>query len=336
MEKKKIDLGAIAGEAGKNTKSLLGKAKDNFINMVDQNDDGEFDMEDVSAFAETIGNATRSALDAVKAGAEGKSRAIERNALNPIFSEDIDSTDFMLSKLIRLTEIDKKRAESEVCQGSIGFISYNKELKIINIFREKVSEFGLSFFPDTDGELYYVDPSDRDRYIALDDYFSYLKVVRINELQKIAQDLGAKHFKVVYKECENSSAGTTVKAKAGIKIGKAKDGVDTSHELKTAETSKSEIAAEMDCPGHAPVEPKLCYLQKDPSVQNLIALRMDKDSPLQHHKLTIAFSNSSGIKAKDAVKIDAALKALKIGGNTTIASEVQNESRKFLEYEIDF
>jgi len=336
MEKKKIDLGAFAGEAGKNAKSFLGKAKDNFINVVDQNADGEFDMEDVSAFAETIGNVTKSALGAVKAGAEEKSREIERKALSPIFSEDIDSADFLLSKLIRLTEIDKKRAESEVCQGSIGFVSDHKELKIINIFRDKVSEFGLSFFPDTDGELYYVDPSDRDRYIALEDYFSYLKVVRINELQKIAQDLGAKHFKVVYKEQENSSAVTTGKAKAGIKIGKAKDGLDATHELKTSEASKTEVAAEMDCPGHTPMEPKLCYLQKDPSIQNLIALRMDRSSPLLHHKLTIAFSTSSGIKAKDAMKIDAVLKALKIEGNTTVTSEVQNESRRFFEYEIDF
>ncbi len=49
---------------------------------------------------------------------------------------------------IRVTERDKKRAESEVCQGAIGYWS------------------------------------------------DYLKQVRISELQKIAQDLGAKHFRV--------------------------------------------------------------------------------------------------------------------------------------------
>ena len=41
-------------------------------------------------------------------------------------------------------------------------------------------------------------------------------------------------------------------------------------------------------------------------------------------------------KEKDAVKIDGALKAMKISGNMTVTSEVQNESRRFFEYEVDF
>ena len=53
-------------------------------------------------------------------------------------------------------------------------------------------------------------------------------------------------------------------------------------------------------------------------------------------KYTLKLSNSSGIKESDAIKIDAALKSMKICGNTTIASEVQSEARKFFEYEIDF
>lgn len=47
-------------------------------------------------------------------------------------------------------------------------------------------------------------------------------------------------------------------------------------------------------------------------------------------------SNSSGLKESEAVKIDAVLKGMKCSGNTTVVSEVQNESRRYLEYEIDF
>ena len=92
----------------------------------------------------------------------------------------------------------------------------------------------------------------------------------------------------------------------------------------------------MDCPGHEPVGPKLRYLQRDPSIQSLIAMRMDKSSPLTHQVFRIELKNTSGIKEKDAVKIDALLKGLKIAGNTTVTAEVQNESRRFFEYEIDF
>lgn len=64
--------------------------------------------------------------------------------------EDLEGVN--MPHFIRVTERDKKRAESEVCQGAIGYWS------------------------------------------------DYLKQVRISELQKIAQDLGAKHFRVTYKE----------------------------------------------------------------------------------------------------------------------------------------
>ena len=335
-DKKKIDLGNLAAKAGKSASALWGNAKKTFVQAADQNDDGSFDMKDVSAIAEAIGNAAKTTAAAVKNNAEEKSRELERKMLQPIFIEDLDNADFLLSKLIRVAEIDKKHALSDVCKGSIGFISEQKDLRIIHIFRDKVDHFGLTFYPDADCELYYVDPSDRDRYIALDDYFGYLKVERINELQKIAQDLGAKHFRVTYKEQKSTFSGSAVKSKANIKAVTGHATAETEHDLSASSLSAVEVAAEMECPGHAPTEPKLRYLQRESSIQTLISLRMDKNSPLTHQKFTLNLSNSSGIKEKDAIKIDAALKAMKISGNTTVANEVRNESRRFFEYEIDF
>ena len=82
--------------------------------------------------------------------------------------------------------------------------------------------------------------------------------------------------------------------------------------------------------------PELHYLKKEINVINLIEMRMDPLSPLQHQHFNIEMSNSSGIKVKDAVKIDAALKAMKVSSNTTIVSEAQDEARRILEYEIEF
>lgn len=336
MEKKKVDFGAVAAEAGKGAKAFFGRAKDAIVKVADQNDDGAFDLKDVSVVAESIGNAVKNTANTVKCNAEERSREMERRSLRPIFEKDLDAADFMLSKLVRITYMDKKREESEVCVGSIGYVSEQKDLPIITIYKDQVNAFGLTFYPDTDCELYYVDPSDRDKYIALDDYFDYLKVARVNELQKIAQDLGAKHFRVVYKEQKTTFSGKAVKAKANAKAAGDAASADAEHDLAATAVSTVEVAAEMDCPGHAPIEPKLHYLQRETSIQTLIALRMDENSPLTHQKYTLKLSNSSGIKEKDAIKIDAALKAMKIAGNTTVTSEVRNESRRFFEYEIDF
>lgn len=332
MEVKKINLGEAAIGAGKNAKAFLGKTKDTIIKAVDQNGDGSFDFKDVSAMADSIGNAAQNAANAMRDNAEARNREKERKTLQPVFLEDLDSTDFTLSKLIRVADIDKKHSESEVCKGSVGFISEQKELRIVNIYKNMIGAFGISLYPDADSEIYYIDPSDRDKYIALDDYFGYLKIARVNELQKIAQDLGAKHFRVTYREKKASITKNDMKAKGNVRAGAA----EAERNLSISDNSNIEVAAEMQCLGHAPIEPKLLYLRGEPSIQSLIALRMDKNSQMFHQEFSLKLSNSSGIKEKDAVKIDAALKAMKISGNTTVVSEAQSESRRFFEYEVDF
>lgn len=111
-----------------------------------------------------------------------------------------------MPKFIRVVNRDKKRAESQVCNGSVGYYSDTKGLRLVNIFRDSLEVFKLMFFPDCNSEFYYVDPIDENRYIALDDYFNYLRVERISELQRLAQSLGATHFRVTYKEEQNSIA----------------------------------------------------------------------------------------------------------------------------------
>lgn len=322
MDKSKFDIVKNAKRNGQKASELFNKTKAALVKAADQNGDGKFNKEDMSQIA-----------DVIKESAEEKAKQIELKILKPIFPQDIDAGDFLLSKFIRVTDRNGKRAESEVCKGSIGYFTNHKGYQLMNIFRDSIEIFGLAFYPDYRSEFYYVDPSDRDRYIALDDYFSYLKMVRVSELQGIAQDLGAKHFRITYLEEQaffsKRSADLSVKA-ADIANVKAE------HNFSEKKYSTIEIAAEMKCDGHAPVRPKLKYLLRDPSIQSLISMRMDKKSPLTYQKFMIKLSNSSGIKESDAVKIDAVLKSMKVVGNATVTSEAINESKRYLEYEIDF
>ena len=326
---KKSKFKAFAENIGKNTKNLL----DNAIQSADQNDDGKFDLEDVSVIAESINNSVKKSTQVLKESAAEKARLLELKTLQPIFLDSLDSTDFLMPKFIRVTERDKKRAESEVCQGSIGYSSDHKDLHMVNIFRDSMEPFGLTFYPDSDSEFYYIDPTDRDRYISLDEYFSYLKVARVNELQRIAQDLGAKYFKVTYKEEQTAFTENKVKLHAGIKpIANA----DSERNTSEKKYSTVEIAAEMTFPGHAPIKPELKYMQKDPSIQTLISMRLNEQTPLLHQKYMLKMSTSSGMKESDAIKIDGVLKSMKCSGNTTVSSEAKNEARRYLEYEISF
>lgn len=247
MEKNPQKIKDAISSTGKAASDLFGKAKKTIVHTIDQNNDGKLDLKDIS-----------DASAQWKEKRDQLRQEADKKALCPIFEDDLDSADFSLSKLIRVAEMDKKHAESIVCQGSIGFISKLKDLRIVNIYPDKASAFGLTYYPDTESELYYVDPSDRDHYIALDDYFNYLKVARVSELQKIAQDLGAKHFRVTYKEHKKSFETNNAKAILGAKAaGKQAVNAEYSHDAKSSEFSKVEIAAEMECIGHKPIEPKL-------------------------------------------------------------------------------
>ena len=343
MAKDKRDLRSFVQSAGKTASDLLDKTKGAAQTFIDDHELDDIDAEDISAAADkavrAVGKTASSVYEGVKSGSTQLSEKLvqarleaDRKNLRPIFADDIATSSFSLSKLIRLTQMDRKRAASEACQGSIGYDSSPKDVRVVNLYTDHLDSFGLTFYPDAGSEIYYVDPANSSNYIALEEYFHYMKVVRIAELQKLAQDLGAKFFRVTYKEEQRTLTRQIAVGKLSVK-GYGSASAEKERESRSAVSA--EIAAEMQLPGHEPIEPTLVYLSKDPAIQSLISLRMSPN-PITHQKLIIHLSNSSGMKESEAAKIDAALGAMKCSGHASIMNEAQNESRRYLEYEIDF
>ena len=320
-----IDLGKKINDAVKGVAFFVDKAGKDITKAVDQNGDGKLDFSDIQA-----------AADRIQANKDEAKRKADIERLKPLFPNDCERAEFVMPKMILVAEMDKAHAENPVCKGSIGFTTVLDNMSVITIYRDRIDDFGLTFYPEPENNVYYVDPCDRNHYISLDDYFSYMKMQRVAELQRIAQSLGATHFRITYKEKSKSVALNSVDVAIAAKAGK--EGVDAkaSRSVRDSSVASVSIEAEMSFPGHTPIRPELHYLKKDINITNLIEMRMNPLSPLQQQRLIIELSNSSGIKERDALTIDAALKALKISGNTTIVAEVQNEARRILEYAIDF
>lgn len=292
----------------------------------------------VKSGANAIENSVKSGADSMSSGiktmkenAAEKTKQAELKNLKPFFSEDYSNENFLMTNFIRIADRSKKYIESEVCQGAIGYFSDSNGFRYVNIFRDCIDNFGLTFFPDSSNEFYYIDPTDSCHYISLNEYFSYLKIERINELQVIAKKLGAKHFKVTYLENNASASDTKVDGTFSVKKIANAEG---SHSLQRTMISTVEIAAEMECSGHAPQIPELRYLSNDSSINTLITLRMDKNDPITHQKLMIKLSNSSGMNQKDAAKIDYEVKCLH--GHANMTNESMQEMNRYLQYEIDF
>ena len=313
------------GNAAKGVSDFIDRTGKDITNSLDQNGDGKLDISDLLAFQAKK-----------KAAQEENQRRADLERLKPLFHEDFREDEFVLPKMIRVAGIDKIHSDSAACKGSVGYKSVLDDMTVVTIFRDYIDNFGLSFYPDLENGVFYVDPCDRDHYIALDDYFSFMKMQRVSELQRIAQSLGARHFRVISRERTEAVSSNSVDTAASVRATGQGGGAGYSHSAGNSSMTSISIEAEMRFPGHAPVKPELHYLKKEISVINLIEMRMDPLSPLQHQHIIIEMINSSGIKVKDAVKIDAMMKTMKISEKTAIVSEAQNEARRVLEYDIEF
>ena len=320
-----IDFGKMISDAAKGVSDFIVKTGDDIAKAIDQNGDGKLDIADLQTVS-----------DRIKAGQAEAQRKADLARLKPLFLEDFEGAEFVMPKMICVGEIDKPHADNAVCKGSVGFKTVMNDMSVITIYRDHIGDFDLSFYPELDNNVYYVDPCDRDQYVSLDDYFAYMKMQRVAELQRIAQSLGAKHFKVTFIERNASVAANAVHVAEAVNVAKAKEKVDVKHAVDSKEMAAMTIEAEMRFPGHAPIRPELHYLKKEINISNLIEMRMDPLSPLQHQRFNIEMSKSSGIKVQDAVKIDAMLKILKVTSSTSIVSAVKKEERSILQYEIEF
>lgn len=331
------NLSDITADAGKSASNFWKKTKDSVTKAIDMDNDGTVSFKDFNLIAESVSNSAKKAISNARTSAEAKSQQAKLAQLSPFFREDLDSSAFFMTKLLHITEIDKQHAENPDCQGSIGFSTMQEDMKVLSIYRDQIGIFGLSFYPTIDNGIYYVDPSDRTKYIAIDEYFGYLKSQRVSELQIIAQALGAKHFRVTYKEKVSDASSKSVNANLNLGAGPrliAAGGLSRSRN-DSSEISVS-IAAENYFPGHPPVEPELKYLKHEPNIEALIKMRMDPSSPIMHQKFTLEMGRSSGIKQNEAYKIDAVIKLLKVSASANIASETEKEANRLLEYEIEF
>ena len=89
-----------------------------------------------------------------------------------------------------------------------------------------------------------------------------MKKNRVIELERIAQSLGAKHFRITYKEKLKTVSSNSFEAKAAIKAGK--NGIDTkvNHSIDESQTTTINIEADMSFPGHEPIRPELHVVHK--------------------------------------------------------------------------
>lgn len=180
-----------------------------------------------SAAEEVKSTAIQLKDDAMAKQAERKIIAAEKKRqddlikLAPIFKDDISNNELLTERVIRIVNYDP-RLENDVCRDSVGFYEKTDDRKMPTIYSKFVPDFGLSFYPQLSESIFIADPCIAGKYIEIDEYFNYMKQVRVNELTLVAQSLGAKSVTIELKSTSTSKSLFSKSAQA--KVGPVLDG----------------------------------------------------------------------------------------------------------------
>ena len=250
----------------------------------------------------------------------------------PITEEQLAYSIDNMPDIVNVVETDK-RTDEEVCKNAVAFDDGNDEMRVVSILEKNVGLLNSTFYPYVQESIYFRDPCNPSVYIDVNEYFDYIKKAKVHELNQIAQSLGANHVKITLKAEKKYFVQN--KAKGGAAVGKDQK-VDATHSDSDKQFVSIEVASDKKYKGHEAKKPALKYFKYDPDIQNIIDRRMNKDNPIYSDIETIKYNYSSGIKKNDVAKIEGVLKKLKVKGNASISSEVENEERLYFEYQIEY
>ncbi len=105
--------------------------------------------------------------------------------LKPVFRETLEQRGkttlsgarlFSMPAIIHVVDKDKKHTESSACEHSLGHLSTENGIQVLNVYPHHMKDLGVVFFPNMEKEFYYQDPVQKNLYIDIQEYFQQLKV----------------------------------------------------------------------------------------------------------------------------------------------------------------
>lgn len=296
----------------------------------------------VSAAEEVKSTAIQLKDDAMAKQTERKITAAEKKRqddlikLSPIFKDDIANNELLTERVIRIVNYDP-RLENDVCKGSIGFFEKTDDRKMPTIYSKFVPDLGLSFYPQLSESVFIADPCIAGKYIEIDEYYNYMKQVRVNELTLVAQSLGAKSVTIELKSTLTSKSLFSKSAQA--KVGPAIDG-NYKQQVNNTNSNSIEIWAQTTFKtaiwNGGPTVPTLLYFRNESDISSLIQMVLVNRSKVTERKYSMKASSSSGMSLNEAMSIAGTLKKIKCSAGANFAKSAENESNAFLDYTIVF
>ena len=280
-------------------------------------------------------SATKQALR--KENIAEKKRQDDLVKLAPIFIDDINRNNIFEKRVIRIVNYDS-RLENEVCKDSVGFYEKSDGKKIPTLYFKYAQQTGLSFYPKLSESVFVADPYERNKYIEIDEYYNYMKQVRVNELTLLAQALGAKSVTIELKSSNSSekSLEKSMQLKAANTIGASCNLQNNAGNFNSIEIWASTTFKTDKADGIIATMPQLLYFKNESDISSLIQMAMSNKSKLRERKYSMKASSSSGMSVNEAISIEESLKKIKCNAGVIFSNAARNESTAILEYTIKF
>ena len=290
-------------------------------------------------------NLGRKAAAGAKAGVTAiveKSKADEcarrLKKYNPLFPEQYQSETFNIPNIIVIVD-DAVRKGIDVCEGAIGWLSKETGEEVLHLYDEAISFSGIQFVPaPVCNAVYYVDHFDRGRFIQADCIFSRKLKEMIDELQHIAEYVGAKRCTI---DISESISSEDTKQKAAIlSVGDKKTNgnatLDYSAASKSYTTQQGHIEATFTGL-RFPKRPILKWFANDNGINNLVEACCSRKRRVKELTLELFGSSSATMSQSIACAIDGIIaKSLGGTGHASMTSQVQEEHQRVLKFHIEF
>jgi hypothetical protein len=293
-------------------------------------------------FTDSIKSVTRIITDKATVVSDDISGFITQKKLEklmPIFEKDLVPDQFRHERIIRVVNYDAKR-DKDLCRGAVGFYEKTPGRKIPTIYTKEVGKLGFSFYPHLSESVFIADPCIEGNFIEIDEYFNYMKQVRVNELTVIAQSLGAKHIEIKLKTRTQKSSFMKIggNTEAGFKKISVEADTQSSNAFRSEESFEVWACTDFRTSfwNGAPVLPTVLYFKNESDIQSLIQMVVVNKSKLTKRTYSMKASSSSGVSLTEASSIGASLKWIKIKSGSTFERKAREESESTLEYTVEF
>lgn len=271
-----------------------------------------------------------------KSKADEHARRLRR--FNPLFPEQYQNDSFNIPNIIVIVD-DAVRKGIDVCEGAIGWLSKESGEEVLHLYDEAIQFSGIQFIPaPICNAVYYVDHFDRGRFIQADCIFSRTLKEKVDELQHVAESVGAKRCTIDIRESSKSSKTKQTSADLGADTDQAsgKATVDYEHTSKNSRNQYGHVEAEFTGL-RFPKRPTLKWFAHDDSINNLIETCCSGKRRVKKLSIELSGSTSATMSQSIACAIDGVInKNFSAKGNASMKSQAKNEYQSTLLFYIEF